>query len=84
MSKQVDGTYVDGTELPGFHSLLGYRQASWEENEAVIALELQSRHLNLGGVIHGGCLRRCLILLWLRVAHTAPTRGGCVKPSPCL
>ncbi|MEC7432514.1 MAG: PaaI family thioesterase, partial [Pseudomonadota bacterium] len=24
-----------GKDLPGFHNMLGYRQVSWEENEAV-------------------------------------------------
>ena len=45
-----------GQDLPGFHNLLGYHQVSWEENEAVIGLELQPCHLNLGGVIHGGAV----------------------------
>ena len=34
-----------GQDLPGFHNLLGYHQVSWEENEAVIGLELQPCHL---------------------------------------
>lgn len=49
-----------GQDLPGFHNLLGYRQVSWEENEAVIELELAPHHLNLGGVIHGGVLTSLL------------------------
>ena len=73
-SRHVDGTYVDGTELPGFHNLLGYHQASWEENEAVIELELQPRHLNLGGVIHGGVLTSLLDI--------ALAQGGTHCPYP--
>ena len=30
--------FTDGKDLPGFHSLLGYRQVSWEEDEAVLEL----------------------------------------------
>ena len=30
--------FADGKDLPGFHSLLGYRQVSWEEDEAVLEL----------------------------------------------
>lgn len=64
-----------GKDLPGFHNMLGYRQVSWEENEAVIELEIQADHLNLGGVIHGGVLTSCWILPWPKPAHTAHTRA---------
>lgn len=49
-----------GQDLPGFHNLLGYRQVSWDENEAVIELELTPQHLNLGGVVHGGVITSLL------------------------
>ena len=49
-----------GRDLPGFHNLLGYRQVSWEEDKAVIALDLKPEHLNMGGVIHGGVLSSLL------------------------
>tara|TARA_R110000824_G_scaffold139504_6_gene304653 strand:- start:1066 stop:1536 length:471 start_codon:yes stop_codon:yes gene_type:complete len=68
----ADGSYLDDTELPGFHSLLGYRQASWEENEAVIELKLQPRHLNLGGVIHGGVLTSLLDIAMAQAGTHCP------------
>ncbi len=66
---------MNGTDLPGFHSLLGYRQASWEENEAVIELELQARHLNLGGVIHGGVLTSLLDIAMAQAGTHCPYPG---------
>ena len=66
---------MNGTDLPGFHSLLGYSQASWEENEAVIELELQARHLNLGGVIHGGVLTSLLDIAMAQAGTHCPYPG---------
>lgn len=66
---------MNGTDLPGFHSLLGYRQASWNENEAVIELELQARHLNLGGVIHGGVLTSLLDIAMAQAGTHCPYPG---------
>lgn len=66
---------MNGTDLPGFHSLLGYSQASWEENEAVIELELQARHLNLGGVIHGGVLTSLLDIAMAQAGTHCPHPG---------
>lgn len=48
------------SESAGFHDLLGYRRVSHREGEAVIELELQPRHLNRSGVIHGGVLMSLL------------------------
>lgn len=53
-------TITGGRDLPGFHNLLGYRQVSWLENEAIIELALRPEHLNLAGVIHGGVLTSLL------------------------
>ncbi|WP_372988385.1 PaaI family thioesterase [Marinobacter sp.] len=64
-----------GQDLPGFHSLLGYRQVSWEENEAVIELALESRHLNLGGVIHGGVLTSLLDIVLAQAGTYCPYPG---------
>ena len=64
-----------GQDLPGFHSLLGYRQASWEENEAVIELELRPGHLNLGGVIHGGVLTSLLDIAMAQAGTYCPYPG---------
>ncbi|AQU85260.1 MAG: PaaI family thioesterase [Halomonas sp.] len=48
------------TESAGFHDLLGYRLVSLHENEVVIELALESRHLNRSGVVHGGVLMSLL------------------------
>ncbi|MDX1599103.1 PaaI family thioesterase [uncultured Marinobacter sp.] len=64
-----------GQDLPGFHNLLGYRQVSWEENEAVIELELQPRHLNLGGVVHGGVLTSLLDIVLAEAGTFCPYPG---------
>ncbi|MEQ9547922.1 MAG: PaaI family thioesterase [Marinobacter sp.] len=64
-----------GEDLPGFHNLLGYRQVSWEENEAVIELDLQPRHLNLGGVIHGGVLTSLLDIVLAEAGTYCPYPG---------
>jgi uncharacterized protein (TIGR00369 family) len=64
-----------GQDLPGFHNLLGYRQVSWEENEAVIELALEPRHLNLGGVIHGGVLTSLLDIVLAQAGTYCPYPG---------
>ena len=40
----------------GFPSLVGFHFLEWEEGRAVLGLQIETRHLNLGGVIHGGVL----------------------------
>lgn len=72
---QNDSELINGTELPGFHSLLGYRQSRWEETEAVLELELQPRHLNLGGVIHGGVLTSLLDIAMAQAGTYCPFPG---------
>ncbi|KPP96960.1 PaaI family thioesterase [Marinobacter sp. HL-58] len=64
-----------GHDLPGFHSLLGYRQVSWQENEAVIELKLAPQHLNLGGVVHGGVLTSLLDIVMAEAGTYCPYPG---------
>jgi uncharacterized protein (TIGR00369 family) len=64
-----------GKDLPGFHNLLGYRQMSWEESEAVIELVIQPEHLNLGGVIHGGVLTSLLDIAMAEAGTFCPYPG---------
>ncbi|MDX1817931.1 MAG: PaaI family thioesterase [Marinobacter sp.] len=72
----LDNPHISGgDDLPGFHNLLGYRQVSWEENEAVIALDLQPKHLNLGGVIHGGVLTSLLDIAMAEAGTYCPYPG---------
>ncbi|MCK7548780.1 PaaI family thioesterase [Marinobacter koreensis] len=72
----LDNPHISGgDDLPGFHNLLGYRQVSWEESEAVIALDLQPKHLNLGGVIHGGVLTSLLDIAMAEAGTYCPYPG---------
>lgn len=40
----------------GFQQLLGYRLAEWEDGRAVLELEVEHKHTNRAGVLHGGVL----------------------------
>lgn len=64
-----------GKDLPGFHNLLGYRQVSWEQDEAIIALDLKPEHLNLGGVIHGGVMTSLLDIAMAEAGTYCPFPG---------
>lgn len=68
-------TIAGGKDLPGFHNLLGYRQVSWLENEAIIELTLRPEHLNLGGVIHGGVLTSLLDIVMAEAGTYCPYPG---------
>lgn len=68
-------TITGGKDLHGFHNLLGYRQVSWLENEAIIELALRPEHLNLGGVIHGGVLTSLLDIAMAEAGTYCPYPG---------
>lgn len=40
----------------GFADLVGYQLAAWRRDHAEILLEVEARHLNRSGVLHGGVL----------------------------
>ncbi len=40
----------------GFADLVGYRLGAWRRDQAEILLEVETRHLNRSGVLHGGVL----------------------------
>lgn len=44
----------------GFTGMIGFEFLEWEEGRAVLGLDIQERHLNLHGVIHGGVLATLL------------------------
>ncbi|TBW51883.1 PaaI family thioesterase [Marinobacter halodurans] len=75
MSDVTTPEYLDSKDLPGFHKVLGYEQASWEENEAVITVKLQPHHLNLAGVIHGGVLTSLLDIALAQAGTYCPYPG---------
>ncbi len=68
-------TISGGMDLPGFHNVLGYRQVSWDEEKAVIALDLKPEHLNMGGVIHGGVLSSLLDIVMAEAGTYCPYPG---------
>ncbi len=43
-------------EHGNFADLIGYRLIAWREGEAEIALEVDARHMNRSGRLHGGVL----------------------------
>jgi uncharacterized protein (TIGR00369 family) len=43
-------------EPSGFQRLLGYRLVEWGEGHAALELDVEARHLNRAGVLHGGVL----------------------------
>ncbi|MDH3472438.1 MAG: PaaI family thioesterase [Rhodospirillales bacterium] len=56
----------------GFADLVGYRLAGWREAEAELTLAVEARHLNRGGVLHGGVLTTLI--------DTACSYAGCYTP----
>ena len=43
-------------EHGNFADLIGYRLTAWRQHEAEIALEVDARHMNRSGRLHGGVL----------------------------
>ncbi len=77
MTSTADGLAVIGAnDSTGFHNLLGYRQASWEENIAVVELALKPEHLNLGGIVHGGVLSSLLDIVMAHAGTYSPYPEG--------
>ena len=44
----------------GFPALLGLEFLEWEEGRVVVGMQVDDRHLNLGGRVHGGVLATLL------------------------
>jgi uncharacterized protein (TIGR00369 family) len=44
----------------GFNKDIGFRFVNWTPTEAAVALDLEPRHLNRSGVVHGGILAALL------------------------
>jgi uncharacterized protein (TIGR00369 family) len=64
-----------GKDLPGFHQVLGYRQVSWTEDEAVIELDVLACHLNMAGVLHGGVITALLDVVLAEAGTYCPYPG---------
>jgi uncharacterized protein (TIGR00369 family) len=73
---RTDGLPISGgKDLPGFHQVLGYRQVSWTDDEAVIELDVQACHLNMAGVLHGGVLTSLLDVVLAEAGTYCPHPG---------
>lgn len=60
-SQPAEKSIADAEHEPGgFHELIGYRLINHREGKAVVELEIQPRHLNRAGVLHGGVLMALL------------------------
>jgi len=73
-NKSIEDLRTPGTGR-GFHDVLGYRQAEWSDGRAVLELELQPHHLNLGGVVHGGVLCTMLDVVCAQAGTYCPEPG---------
>lgn len=51
---------LEAAAAPTFWGYLGCRLVSAEADRAVIALEIEPKHLNLAGIVHGGVLASLL------------------------
>lgn len=60
MGQEDDGMSFDVSEVGGFHEVLGYRVVQRKQGMAELELSVQPKHLNLGGVLHGGVLMSLL------------------------
>lgn len=62
-------------ELPrsALMALIGGELGAWEEGRVVMSIKLEDRHMNPGGVVHGGVLTT---LMDKATAHTIATVRG--------
>lgn len=65
---------VSGEAMSGFQSLIGYRLVAWREGFCRMAVDLDARHRNRIGAIHGG--------LYAVLADAAGGFCGCFCPDP--
>lgn len=59
----------------GFRALLGLRTAEWSEGHAVLEMDLDARHMNRAGVLHGGALATLIDTACGMAATWAPEGG---------
>ncbi len=66
-------------ELPrsALMDMIGGELDAWEEGRAVMSIKLEDRHMNPGGVVHGGVLTT---LMDEATAHTIATVRGLEAP----
>ncbi len=54
LQTSFDGSRTMSGKTSGFRSLVGYRAVVWREAYAEIELQLETRHMNSLGILHGG------------------------------
>ncbi|MDO6459676.1 PaaI family thioesterase [Granulosicoccaceae sp. 1_MG-2023] len=47
---------LEARNINGFREVLGFSVSEWETDRAVITAQMQARHLNRNGFVHGGVL----------------------------
>lgn len=73
--KKSTESVVEETDVGGFHSILEYQQAGWEDGRSVLSVELKPHHMNLAGVIHGGVLSSLLDIAMAQAGTYCPYPG---------
>jgi uncharacterized protein (TIGR00369 family) len=71
-------------KLSGFRDLLGYHVVDWREGHAEISLDLDQRHMNGMGIVHGGLYATVLDAACGHAATWCRIKGntrGCVTVS---
>lgn len=53
---EIMAALSDGAIGAGFAAQTGCRVVEWEDGRAVLELDIEPRHLNRGGTVHGGVL----------------------------
>lgn len=59
-TKQQYLAEVENRFHEGFPELVGFRFLDWDEGRVALGLNLEEKHLNLGGTVHGGVLATLL------------------------
>ncbi len=71
----TDGRLASAATAVGFHQQLGYRGVAWREGYVEIALDVEAKHLNLAGVLHGGVLTSLLDVAGAAAGTYCPFEG---------
>ena len=61
-------------EHGAFAELIGYRLTAWRTDQAEVVLEVEERHMNRSGILHGGVMATLI--------DTACGYAGCYRPAP--
>ncbi len=61
-------------DLGPFAALIGYRVSAWRKDMAEVTLEVEARHMNRTGLLHGGVLATLI--------DTACGHAGSYRPPP--